>query len=90
VRAKATQSVRTLDRELGEGVVRALLRPLAGRFGANREAQPHIEAVFQDVMAHIDALQASRAWRRRRQTRRRNEVPFHRYEVNLLVDNAPR
>jgi lon-related putative ATP-dependent protease len=77
--------VRTLDRELGEGVVRALRRPLAGRFGADREASRHIEAVFQDVMAHIELLQASAHGEG---VDREEKMPFHRYEVNLLVDNA--
>jgi predicted ATP-dependent protease len=43
--------------------------------------------MFQDVMAHIDALQAT-ARDTGKAEDRRNEVPFHRYEVNLLVDNA--
>jgi lon-related putative ATP-dependent protease len=87
VREKAIEKVRRLDRELGEGVVRALLRPLAGRFGANREANQHIEAVFQDVMAHIELLQAW-AHGESQDGEREDKMPFHRYEVNLLVDNA--
>ncbi|HEX3674102.1 MAG TPA: ATP-binding protein [Rhizomicrobium sp.] len=89
VREKAVEKLRALDRELGEGVVRGLMRPLADRFGANREIAAHVEAVFQDVMEHVEVLQAlatddgSDA-----QGERDDEVPFHRYEVNLLVDNA--
>jgi lon-related putative ATP-dependent protease len=87
VREKAIDKVRALDRELGEGVVRALLRPLADRFGADREASRHIEAVFQDVMVHIELLQAT-AHGEGGDGERDDEMSFHRYEVNLLVDNA--
>jgi lon-related putative ATP-dependent protease len=89
VREKAVERLRALDRELGEGVVRTLLRPMADRFAANREAGQHIEAVFQDVMAHIEMLQSlAHADGQDAQGEREEEVPFHRYDVNLLVDNA--
>ncbi|MGD0864721.1 MAG: AAA family ATPase [Rhizomicrobium sp.] len=87
LRDKTVEKVRALDRELGETAVRTLMRPLSARFDSNREAHGHLEAMFQDVMAHIDALQAT-ARDTGKAEDRRNEVPFHRYEVNLLVDNA--
>jgi len=77
--------VRALDRELGESEVRRLMTPASTRFNANREAHAHIEAVFQDVMSHIDALQAAAHGESGEDQK---EVPFHRYEVNLLVDNT--
>lgn len=85
LRERAVERVHALDRELGEAEVRKILSPLAEKFNANREAHGHIEAVFQDVMAHIDALQASAHGEEGDENQ--NEVPFHRYEVNLLVDN---
>jgi lon-related putative ATP-dependent protease len=88
VREKAVERLRALDKELGEGVVRGLMRPLADRFGGNREIGSHIEAVFQDVMAHIELLQALAQGEGDTQGDRDEEVPFHRYEVNLLVDNS--
>ncbi len=89
VREKAVERLRALDRELGEGVVRGLMRPLAEKFGGQREISRHVEAVFQDVMAHVEALQAMAADDgESAQGERDDEVPFHRYEVNLLVDNA--
>ena len=54
------ERVHALDRELGEGEVRKRAgAAVSTGFGTNREAHAHIEAVFQDVMAHIDALQAA-------------------------------
>jgi lon-related putative ATP-dependent protease len=88
VREKAVERLRALDKELGEGVVRGLMRPVADRFGGQREIGAHIESVFQDVMAHIELLQALAQGDGDTQSDRDEEVPFHRYEVNLLVDNA--
>jgi len=86
LRDKTVERVRALDHELGEAEVRKLMQPLAARFDSNREAHGHLEAMFGDVMAHIDALQASA--KATAKDENRNEVPFHRYEVNLLVDNT--
>ena len=89
LRERATERVRALDRELGEAELRKVMRPLADRFGGIPQAHAHVEAVFQDVIAHIDALQASAHGETDAEGNRRDdEVPFHRYEVNLLVDNA--
>lgn len=85
LRERAVERVRTLDRELGEAEVRRVLTPVSDKFAANREAHAHIEAVFQDVMTHIDALQAEAHGEAGEDAK---DVPFHRYEVNLLVDNA--
>ncbi|HEY1632219.1 MAG TPA: ATP-binding protein [Rhizomicrobium sp.] len=89
MRDKAVEKLRALDKELGEGVVRGLMRPLADRFGGQREIGQHIESVFQDVMAHIEVLQRlAQSEGADAQGDREDEVPFHRYEVNLLVDNG--
>jgi lon-related putative ATP-dependent protease len=87
LREKAMERVRILDRELGEAEVRRLMTPLAARFQTNRDAHGFLETVFQDVMVHIEALQAA-AREGKDEGERRDEVPFHRYEVNLLVDNT--
>lgn len=86
IRAVAIGRVRGLDRELGEKEVRRLIAPLVERFEPNRDAHAHLETIFHDVVAHLDALQA--AARGEVDENNRREVPFHRYEVNLLVDNA--
>ncbi len=88
-RQEAVASVRALDRELGEAEVRRMMVPLSDGFRAIAPAQAHIEAVFQDVMTHLDALQAGARGESDAEGRsREGEVPFHRYAVNLLVDNS--
>jgi len=86
VRAHAIERMAQLDRDLGEKEVRRLMAPLVTRFESNREAHTHLETVFQDVMAHLDALVAAARGEGDEDDAR--EVPFHRYDVNLLVDNA--
>lgn len=88
VRADAQKRVRALDRELGEAIVRNLLNSLSGRYNSNRPVHAYLESVFQDLVAHIDALQAGARHDQQTESERREEVPFHRYEVNLLVDNS--
>lgn len=89
LRTHAVEKVRALDRELGEGSLRGLMGPLSQRFDALPDAQSHVEAVFQDVMEHLESLQAGGHGETDSEGRgRESEVPFHRYEVNLLVDNA--
>ncbi|HUJ03527.1 MAG TPA: ATP-binding protein, partial [Rhizomicrobium sp.] len=85
LRRHAIERVQALDRELGEAELRKLLAPVSTRFSANREAHDHIEAVFHDVMAHFDALEAEAHGETGED---RKDVPYHRYEVNLLVDNS--
>jgi lon-related putative ATP-dependent protease len=87
VRERAREKARKLDRDLGEAEIRKVLQPLSSRFDSLREAHGFLESVFQDVMAHIDALQAS-ARGTNGEEEQRQEVPFHRYEINLLVDNS--
>jgi len=88
-REKTIEKLRALDRELGEAEVRRLMQPLAHAYQGHAEASAHLEAIFQDVMAHIDALQAA-ARAEEDEDGERREVPFHRYQVNLLVDNQGR
>jgi lon-related putative ATP-dependent protease len=89
LRTEAQGRVRALDRELGEAVVRSLLSSVSGRYNSNREVHFYLDALFADVVAHIDALQATAHHQARSDDgRREEEVPFHRYEVNLLVDNS--
>jgi len=85
LRSVALDRVHALDRELGERLVRNLLTPLSQRYGSNGEAHRYIESLFQDVVAHLDALQSDV---RGQDEEREAQFPFHRYEVNLLVDNS--
>jgi lon-related putative ATP-dependent protease len=85
-REKTLEKLRALDRELGEAEVRRLMQPLAHAYQGHAEATAHLEAIFQDVMVHIDALQAEARGDDEDDDERSN-VPFHRYQVNLLVDN---
>lgn len=84
LRQRAVDNVRGLDRELGEAQLRSLIAPLAQRFTQHREAHDHLACVFKDALAQMDALQVAA-----RGDERREGVPFHRYDVNLIVDNAP-
>ena len=88
-REKTLEKLRALDRELGEAEVRRLMQPLAHAYHGHAEASTHLEAIFQDVMVHIDALQAEARGDDEDDDERSN-VPFHRYQVNLLVDNQGR
>src|SRR5271170_5737540 len=88
-RDKTIEKLRALDRELGEAEVRRLMQPLAHAYQGHAEASAHLEAIFQDVMVHIDALQAEARGDDEDDDERSN-VPFHRYQVNLLVDNQGR
>jgi lon-related putative ATP-dependent protease len=83
----AIEKLRALDRELGESHVRQLMRPLAEAWRGHPDVSAHLEAIFQDIVAHIDALQSA-ARGGQEQDSEENPVPFHRYQVNLLVDNA--
>ena len=81
LRRHAVEHVRALDRELGEAQLRSLVSPLAQRFTQHREAHEHLGNVFKDAVSQIDALQAAARGGR-------DEVAFHRYDVNLIVDHA--
>jgi lon-related putative ATP-dependent protease len=83
LRRRALEAVRTLDSELGEAQLRALVAPLAQRFTQHREAHEYLGFVFKDAVNQIEALQAAA-----RGEERREAVPFHRYDVNLIVDHA--
>jgi lon-related putative ATP-dependent protease len=83
LRQRAVEQVCTLDRELGEAQLRALVSPLAQRFTQHREAHEYLSFVFKDAVSQIEALQAAA-----RGEERREAVPFHRYDVNLIVDHA--
>jgi lon-related putative ATP-dependent protease len=86
LRAHVGTKLRALERGLGEKEVRRLMAPLGERFAGNPEARFHLKAIVEDVIAHLDALQAAARGEERKGER--TEVPFHRYDVNLLVDNS--
>lgn len=81
LRLATVEKIGALARELGEEALKTLFAPLAQRFAPHREAHDHLAQVYRDVKTQIDAmLSAARG--------ERDEVPYHRYEVNLLVDNG--
>ena len=83
LRLETVEKIKALDRERGETAIGALIAPLARDFTQHREAHAHLAAIYKDLLGQIDALQALA-----RGEDRRDGVPFHRYEVNLIVDNA--
>ncbi|HXC55199.1 MAG TPA: AAA family ATPase, partial [Rhizomicrobium sp.] len=87
LRQQAIEKTRALDRELGERELAALMTPLAQRFTQHREAHAHLKSVYKDAVAQIDTLQAL-ARGDEGERGRRDGVPFHRYDVNLIVDHA--
>jgi lon-related putative ATP-dependent protease len=89
-RDRAMEQLRALDAELGQVAVRRAIAPLMRRYGLIPAILGYLEAVLQDVTAYIGALQAAVFEQAGDQKARRDEVPFHRYEVNLLVDNSHR
>lgn len=86
LRARVRDRVRDLDRKLGDKEIRRLMEPLLERFAANREAHAQLEAMLQDAVGRLDDLQA--AARAEGESADRAEIPYHRYDVNLLVDNS--
>ncbi len=84
LRQRTLEQVQALDRELGEKAIRDLVAPLAAQFTQHREAHEHLNLIYKDVLGHIDALQALA----RGENVRRDAMPFHRYEINLIVDNG--
>ena len=83
LRLDTIEKIKAMDRELGEKAIGGLIAPLAKDFTQHRESHAHLAAIYKDVLGQIDALQALA-----RGEERRDAVPFHRYDVNLIVDNA--
>ncbi|MEJ0025483.1 MAG: ATP-binding protein [Rhizomicrobium sp.] len=83
LRLATVEKIKVLERQLGESAIGALVAPLAQHFAQHREAHAHLAAIYKDVLSQIEALQALA-----RGEERRDGVPLHRYEVNLIVDNA--
>ena len=79
--ARAGESARRWTANSAKGSCARSSRPLAQRFAQHREAHAHLGLVFKDALGQIDALQAAARGGR-------EGVPFHRYDVNLIVDNA--
>jgi lon-related putative ATP-dependent protease len=82
LRLATVEKIRGLNRALGEAEIRALITPLAQRYATHREAHAQLCAVYHDVLAQVEALQAVA------NGEPNDPVVFTRYEVNLLVDNA--
>lgn len=86
LREQALQKLRALDRALGEAVIRELISPLVERFGARQEVHAFLEAMFRDIVEHLDELQAEA--RSEEGESGRSQVPYHHYDINLIVDNS--
>ncbi|HWD27211.1 MAG TPA: AAA family ATPase [Rhizomicrobium sp.] len=82
LRLAVIDKIRVLDRELGEVEVCALMAPLAQRYTTHREAHAQLCAVYHDALTQIEALQAAA------NGEESEPIPFHRYDVNLIVDHA--
>lgn len=87
VRETAVARLRELDREHGEAEVRRLLAPITRRFDRDKRVAQYLDAVFEDVLKHLDGLRAQ-GGDEEGERNREGGVPFHHYEVNLLVDNS--
>jgi lon-related putative ATP-dependent protease len=81
LRVATVEKIGALARELGEAEINALFAPLAQRFTPHREAHEHLALVYRDAKSHVEAMLAAARGER-------DEVPYHRYDVNLLVDNS--
>ncbi|HJW40662.1 MAG TPA: AAA family ATPase [Rhizomicrobium sp.] len=82
LRLATVEKIKALDRGLGKHELGTLMAPLAKRFTQHREAHAHLAAVYRDLLGQVDALQSAA------RGEGRDAVPFHRYEVNLIVDNG--
>jgi lon-related putative ATP-dependent protease len=81
LRQDTLDEVRRLARKLGEETLRALFAPLARIFEAHREAHDYLAQVYGDAKSQLDAMLGVAQGGS-------EEVSFHRYDVNLLVDNS--
>jgi len=87
VRDRAVGRLKALDRELGEAEIRRLLSPLVRRHADHDGASRFLKSLAADVLKHLDALQDG-ARGEHPEGKKGEGVPFHHYQVNLLVDNS--
>lgn len=83
LRERHAQQMRTLDRTLGETRLGDLMQPLYQRFGMDDGVRRYLNGLARDLLMNLSLLQSI--------ARGQAEVKaaaFHRYNVNLLVDNA--
>ncbi len=83
LRTQKEAQLRALDRSMGEARLRELLQPLYQRFGSSESARRYLNGLSRDLLKNLSLLQAI--------ARGEAEVKaaaFHRYDVNLFVDNS--
>src|SRR6185312_2178280 len=83
LRVRKDEQLRALDRSMGEARLRELLQPLYQRFGSAEDARRYLNGISRDLLLNLSLLQSI--------ARGQAEVKaaaFHRYEVNLFVDNT--
>jgi predicted ATP-dependent protease len=83
LRVQKDAQLRALDRSMGEARLRELLQPLYQRFGSGEDARNYLNGLSRDLLLNLSLLQSI--------ARGEAEVKaaaFHRYEVNLLIDNT--
>ena len=83
LRARKDAETRALDRTMGEARLRELLQPLYQRFGTHESVRRYLNGLSRDLLRNLSLLQSI--------ARGEAEVKaaaFHRYDVNLFIDNA--
>ena len=83
LRAQKDSQLRGLDRSMGEARLRDLLQPLYQRFGSGEDVRHYLNGLSRDLLLNLSLLQSI--------ARGEAEVKaaaFHRYEVNLFIDNT--
>ncbi len=83
LRAQKDAQSRALDRAMGEARLRELLQPIYQRFGTDENMRRYLNGLSRDLLKNLSLLQSI--------ARGEAEVKaaaFHRYEVNLFIDNT--
>jgi len=83
LRARKEADLRNLDAKLGEARLRDLLQPLYQRFGGQDSVRAYLNGLSRDLVKNLSLLHAI--------VRGQADVKaaaFHRYEVNLFIDNT--
>jgi predicted ATP-dependent protease len=83
LRVRNEADLRALDLAMGEDRLRELLQPLYQRFGAGDDVRRYLNGLSRDLLRNLGLLQSI--------ARGQAEVKaaaFHRYEVNLFIDNT--
>jgi len=83
LRMRKEAQLRALDHAMGEARLRELLQPLYQRFGNGESPRRYLNGLSRDLLKNLSLLQSI--------ARGEAEVKaaaFHRYDVNLFIDNS--